>query len=151
MPETPFPAGTDPGFVNAKRRLWVAAVDTTIGAIDPSHPAFFLEGQEDTPNMRGFWANATCTATAPAGAPPSACTAGYECCSGFCINKVCVDPSTVACAGIGDSPHAPKHERPKRPNVPRRASHVPLTGPRGANGNARNCRNMGRAGEGARH
>ncbi len=100
---TPFPAGTDPGFVNAKRRLWVAAVDTTIGTIDPSHPAFFLEGQEDTPNMRGFWANATCTQTAPAGAPPNSCTAGYECCSGFCINKVCVDPSTVACAGIGDS------------------------------------------------
>ena len=100
---TPFPAGVGPGPVNAKRRLWVAAVDQTIGAIDPSHPAFFLEGQEDTPNMRGFWANATCTQTAPAGAPPNACTAGYECCSGFCINKVCVDPSTVACAGIGDS------------------------------------------------
>ncbi len=99
----PFPAGLGAGPVNAKRRLWVAAVDTTLGVIDPSHPAFFLEGQEDTPNMRGFWANATCTQTAPAGAPPNSCTAGYECCSGFCINKVCVDPSTVACAGIGDS------------------------------------------------
>jgi hypothetical protein len=99
----PFPNGTPAGKVNAKRRLWVAAVDTTIGAIDPSHPAFYLEGQEDTPNMRGFWANAVCTATAPAGSPPNACSAGYECCSGFCINKVCVDPSTVACAGIGES------------------------------------------------
>lgn len=99
----PFPAGTAAGKVNGKRRLWVAAVDPVIGAVDPSHPAFFLEGQEDTPNMRGFWANSTCTKTAPAGAPPNACSAGYECCSGFCINKVCVDPSTVACAGIGDS------------------------------------------------
>lgn len=99
----PFPDGTPAGFSNGKRRLWVAAVDPTVGTVDPSHPAIYLEGQEDTPNMRGFWANATCTATAPAGSPPAACTAGYECCSGFCVNSVCVDPSTVACQGLGDT------------------------------------------------
>lgn len=97
----PFPDGTPDGFSNGKRRLWVAAVDPTIGTVDPSHPAIYLEGQEDTPNMRGFWANAVCTATAPAGSPPSSCTAGYECCSGFCVGGACVDPSTVACTGLG--------------------------------------------------
>lgn len=99
----PFPVGTPSGHVNGKRRLWVAAVDTTIGTVDPSHPAIYLEGQEDTPNMRGFWANAACTATAAAGAPPNACGAGYECCSGFCVDNACVDVTTVACAGVGDS------------------------------------------------
>ena len=99
----PFPAGVGAGHVNGKRRLWVAAVDVTLGTVDPSHPGFYLEGQEDTPNMRGFWANAVCTPTAAAGQPPNSCSAGYECCSGFCIDSACVDPSTVACAGTGDT------------------------------------------------
>ncbi len=99
----PFPVGTASGHVNGKRRLWVAAVDTTLGTIDPSHPAIYLEGQEDTPNMRGFWANAACTPTAAAGAPPNPCGAGYECCSGFCVDAACVDVSKVSCAGVGSS------------------------------------------------
>ena len=99
----PFPAGTPSGYVNGKRRLWVAAVDLTIGTVDPSHPAIYLEGQEDTPNMRGFWANAACTPTAAAGDPPNPCGAGYECCSGFCVDNACVDVSKVSCAGTGSS------------------------------------------------
>jgi hypothetical protein len=95
---------------NIMRRLWVAAVDPTLGTIDPSHPAIYLEGQEDTPNMRGFWALASCTASVSAGgsgddggAPDAggACGAGFECCSGFCEQGVCVDVSTVACVGAG--------------------------------------------------
>ena len=99
------------------RRLWVAAVDTTLGTIDPSHPAIYLEGQEDTPNMRGFWALSSCTASAgsgaggasggdgaaDAGSGVAACGAGFECCSGFCEKGVCVDVSTVACVGVGGS------------------------------------------------
>lgn len=105
---------------NGKRRLWVAAVDGTPGAGDASHPAFYLEGQEDSPNMRGFWTLAQCTPTplAPgdgndAGAPDGGdggdagtsgtCSAGFECCSGFCDKGVCVDVSTVACKGLGES------------------------------------------------
>ncbi len=99
----PFPSGTAAGHVNGKRRLWVAAVDPTIGTVDPSHPAIYLEGQEDTPNMRGFWANAACTPTAAAGDPPNSCGAGYECCSGFCVDNACVDVSKVSCAGTGAS------------------------------------------------
>ncbi len=95
---------------NTMRRLWVAAIDPTIGTVDPSHPAIYLEGQEDTPNMRGFWALSSCTASAPAGSDGgtttdggAACGAGFECCSGFCEKGQCVDVSQIACAGIGDA------------------------------------------------
>ena len=92
-----------------KRQLWVTAVDGTLGAPDPSHPAFYLEGQDDTPNMRGFWTLAACIATPPAAAPDDgggadavgACTNGFDCCSGFCENGVCVTIGKVACGGLG--------------------------------------------------
>ena len=76
---------------NFKRRLWVAAVDPTVGTVDPSHPAFYLAGQDDTPNMRGFWANAQCIATPAPGQSGGACDQGFECCSGFCTNGTCVE------------------------------------------------------------
>jgi hypothetical protein len=117
----PWPSSVTPsGHVNGKRRLWVTAVDTTIGMTDPSHPAIFLEGQEDTPNMRGFWTLSSCVATvagagtasasdAGAASPeggasdggPGSCTNGFNCCSGFCKNGMCVDPKKVACSGVG--------------------------------------------------
>ncbi|HEX7665900.1 MAG TPA: hypothetical protein VF407_15340, partial [Polyangiaceae bacterium] len=87
---------------NDKKRLWVAAIDATTGTTDPSHPAFFLEGQEEnTSNMRGFWSLAACTASGPA--PGGSCSAGFECCSGFCDRGTCVDVSTLSCQGDGDS------------------------------------------------
>jgi hypothetical protein len=105
----PPDAGPDT-HVNGQRRLWVAAVDTTLGAVDPSHPAIYLEGQENTPNMRGFWTLASCiptpgTSADDAGAGPDAggCTNGFECCSGFCQQGVCVDVSKVSCVGVGGS------------------------------------------------
>jgi hypothetical protein len=132
---TTWPADvTSTAHVNGKRRLWVTAIDTKLGTTDPSHPAFYLEGQDNTPNMRGFWTLAACIATpgAPAGAsstvasdaetpdaaetdagsqeaganPPDGgamCTNGFECCSGFCQNGVCVDTGKVACGGLGSS------------------------------------------------
>jgi hypothetical protein len=86
---------------NFKRRLWVAAVDTSIGMVDPSHPAFYLAGQDDTPNMRGFWANAQCIATPAPGQTGGACQQGFECCSGFCTNGTCASVSTLACQPLG--------------------------------------------------
>jgi hypothetical protein len=93
------------GIANAgKKKLWVAAIDKATGTLDPSHPPFFLEGQEeDTANMRGFWALAQCTATPAAGtngAGGGACAAGFECCSGFCDQGACVDQGTLACQGV---------------------------------------------------
>jgi len=86
---------------NGKKRLWVAAIDKT-GTVDPSHPAFFLQGQEeDTTNMRGFWSLAQCTPTPAAGAGGGTCAAGFECCSGFCDQGTCVDTGAVACQGTG--------------------------------------------------
>jgi hypothetical protein len=121
-PDGGYPEGGAPtdDLINAKRRLWVAAVDTTIGAVDPSHPAIYLEGQDDTPNMRAFWTLASCIATPGAPTPGEgdagvssdagktkgdagslACTNGFQCCSGFCEQGVCVDVSTLACTGTG--------------------------------------------------
>ncbi len=87
---------------NGKKRLWVAAIDGKPGAADPSHPAFFLDGQEeDTENMRGFWALAQCVATPVKGGGGGACTAGFQCCSGFCDMGTCVNKGKLSCAGVG--------------------------------------------------
>jgi hypothetical protein len=110
----PAGAGDVSKVENFKRRLWVAAIDTTIGTIDPSHPPFYLEGQDDTPNMRGFWASAQCIATgagqSDAGAAVQSdagtagtCSQGFECCSGFCNAGKCIDVNMLACKPIGSS------------------------------------------------
>jgi hypothetical protein len=88
---------------NAKRRLWVAAIDDEVGTVDPSHPAFYIEGQENTPNMRGFWALSACIQTPPPDTAGEMCKANFECCSGFCVEGKCVDKTTLECSGIGES------------------------------------------------
>jgi hypothetical protein len=62
------------------KKLWVAAVDINpTPGTDPSHPAFYLPGQElDAGNLRGFWVVDPCK---PNG---NACITGDECCNGFC-------------------------------------------------------------------
>ncbi len=66
------------------KQLWVTAVDANIGKTDPSHPPFWLPGQDPTtPNMFGFWALSPCKKTMGDGGPET-CSAGFECCSGFC-------------------------------------------------------------------
>jgi hypothetical protein len=93
------------------KKLWVAAVD--IGTIkngtfaegvppgtDPSHPAFYLPGQELVAgNSRGFWVLDPCLANG------ASCMTGDQCCGGFCEpgdgGLVCGAPSG-GCAGIQD-------------------------------------------------
>jgi hypothetical protein len=88
--------GTPPA--NQNKRLWVAAIDATPGAGDPSHPPFFLEGQDESRlNMRGFWALAACIPTQGGGA----CTAGFQCCSGYCDQGTCFMPGGNICVPIG--------------------------------------------------
>jgi hypothetical protein len=90
--------------INGKRRLWVAAVDQKLGKVDPSHPAFYVEGQNDeTPNMRGFWALAKCIETPKPPKKGPSCTANFECCSGFCVDEQCVDKTSLSCVGVGDA------------------------------------------------
>ncbi|MCA9595726.1 MAG: PD40 domain-containing protein [Myxococcales bacterium] len=86
-----------------RKQLWVAAVDVnpTPGK-DPSHPAFWLPGQDiDTVNMSGYWALEPCKQEG------TSCDDGYECCTGFCRDQgngtfACVPPPTNECAKIGE-------------------------------------------------
>ncbi|MGO9000030.1 MAG: hypothetical protein ACLQVI_42430 [Polyangiaceae bacterium] len=78
---------TDPlaqDLLTDRRKLWVSALNipgpggSTAGQ-DVSHPAFYLPGQElAAGNLRGFWALNPCQQNA------ATCTAGADCCSGFC-------------------------------------------------------------------
>jgi hypothetical protein len=78
------------------RQLWGTAI--TISAdgsyvSDPSHPAFYLTGQEfGTGNHRAF------TALDPCLADGASCTTGIDCCGGFCTNGVCGKPSEPRCS-----------------------------------------------------
>lgn len=86
-----------------RKQLWVTAVDVnpTAGK-DPSHPAFWLPGQDlATVNMNGYWALEPCQQNGVE------CNDGYECCSGFCRDQgngtfQCVPPPTNDCAKTGE-------------------------------------------------
>jgi hypothetical protein len=62
------------------KKLWVAAIDENpTSGTDPSHPAFYLPGQElNAGDMKGYWVVEPCR---PDG---SSCTTGDQCCNGFC-------------------------------------------------------------------
>jgi hypothetical protein len=64
----------------SRKKLWVAAIDVNAPpGTDPSHPAFFLPGQElASGNLRGFWALEPCRQIG------NSCESGSECCTGFC-------------------------------------------------------------------
>jgi hypothetical protein len=61
-------------------KLWVAAIDLSPTAgQDPSHPAFYLDGQElAADNLRGFWVLSPCRQNG------TDCRTGDECCDGYC-------------------------------------------------------------------
>ena len=68
----------DNGDQNGK--LWVAAIDiAATPGTDPSHPAFYLDGQEAAAdNLRGFWVLNPCKDDG------DGCLTGDECCGGYC-------------------------------------------------------------------
>jgi hypothetical protein len=70
----------NPAGDEANGKLWVAAIDINAPAgTDPSHPAFYLDGQELTAdNLRGYWVLPACTQNG------TSCMSGDQCCSGFC-------------------------------------------------------------------
>lgn len=74
------------------KRLWVAAFDANAQpGTDPTHPAFYIAGQELTSgNSRGFWALDPCAADG------QSCESGDQCCNGFC-NPSSNDPNTYVC------------------------------------------------------
>ncbi|HVY31012.1 MAG TPA: hypothetical protein VHB79_30855 [Polyangiaceae bacterium] len=63
-----------------RKKIWIAAIDINHPDVDdPSHPAFFLPGQElQSGNMRAFGALPPCK---PNG---ESCESGSDCCEGFC-------------------------------------------------------------------
>lgn len=72
---------TDTNVNTRRKQLWVTAIDANPqDGVDPSHPAFWLPGQElGNQNMRGEWALSPCKQVG------EECSAGYECCDGYCI------------------------------------------------------------------
>ena len=83
--------GVDPFVQNSPRKkLWVSAIDINMmPGKDPSHPAFYLPGQElPAGNMRGFWALDPCKQNG------NTCETGDECCGGFCRTQTDADGGT---------------------------------------------------------
>lgn len=87
-----------------RKKLWVAAIDLDYsGKVDPSHPAFYLPGQElKAGNMRAY------ATLEPCKQEGDSCSSGAECCDGFCrqidasgefgeVQYTCVPP-VVGCA-----------------------------------------------------
>ena len=70
------------GVLGVQRQLWGAAIDISADgtyAKDPSHPAFYLSGQEfGTGNHRAF------AALDPCRKDGDKCTSGIDCCGGYC-------------------------------------------------------------------
>jgi hypothetical protein len=63
-----------------RKKLWVAAIDVNhAGKADPSHPAFYLTGQElESANQNGRPTLAACLPDT------SACETATDCCNGYC-------------------------------------------------------------------
>lgn len=90
------------------KKLWIAAVDLDVDTPelprpvgpDPSHPAFYLPGQELLAgNARGFWVVDPCRADG------KGCETGVECCSGVCqkdaqSGKLTCGPKTNDCVEV---------------------------------------------------
>jgi hypothetical protein len=72
------------GGLGLQRQLWGAAIDISPDgkyAVDPSHPPFYLSGQEaGTGNHRAFAALDACHQDG------DSCTSGIDCCGGFCYS-----------------------------------------------------------------
>jgi hypothetical protein len=76
------------GNLGVGRQLWGTALEIQADgtyAEDPSHPPFYLPGQElGTGNHRAF------TALDPCKMDGNSCTSGIDCCGGFCF----IDPES---------------------------------------------------------
>ncbi len=87
------------------QKLWVAAIDKNWnGTSDPSHPAFYLPGQELLAgNNKGYWVDSPC---APSG---EACDTTADCCQAPSAQVCRLDTSSSAkrceaasaCVGVG--------------------------------------------------
>lgn len=89
-------------FTGTNRQMWIAAVDVDPKpGVDPSHPAFYIAGQEtNATNERPQFTVPPCKSLG------QSCENGYDCCDGFCRQGedggalVCQKPS--GCARLGE-------------------------------------------------
>jgi hypothetical protein len=83
------------------KQLWVAAIDQDPSAgVDPSHPPFWVPGQDPTTlNMRGYWALDPCRQDG------ASCDQASECCGGACLSgsNVCGEPPGQTCKPVGET------------------------------------------------
>jgi hypothetical protein len=83
------------------RQLWGTALTLSPDGkytTDPSHPAFYLAGQDfTTANHRAF------TALDPCKQDGATCETGVDCCNGFCTNHVCGKPPTPRCSQTSEA------------------------------------------------
>ena len=86
------PYWSDPRFEDLRtnattKKLWVAAIDLNApGGTDPSHPAFYLDGQELLAgNSRGFLVLNQCEQPSTTPSAANLCTSNLDCCT----NAVC--------------------------------------------------------------
>jgi hypothetical protein len=96
-PSKPDPL--NPGdYQHGVKQLWVVAIDQNPQpGVDPSHPGFWVTGQDMlTLNMRGFWALDPCKQVG------AACGTGSECCNQNCDMGVCKEPDPNTCAMTGN-------------------------------------------------
>ncbi|UQA55560.1 dickkopf-related protein [Polyangium aurulentum] len=96
-------------FPSPRKKIWLAAIDLDFqGKPDPSHPAFYLPGQElESGNMRAF------AALEPCKADGVSCESGAECCNGFCRpadangdgveELACVPPPASGCSNVDEA------------------------------------------------
>jgi hypothetical protein len=80
------------------KKIWMVALDVnpTPGK-DPSHPAFYIPGQEiQGSNSRPFFSLEPCVTDR------GTCTTGIDCCTGFCRDGLCVPPPTDECSKLDE-------------------------------------------------
>jgi hypothetical protein len=94
------------GNLGVQRQLWGTALRVSADgkyAGDPSAPAFYVSGQEfGTGNHRAF------TALDPCLSAGASCTAGVDCCGGFCNSAdggagTCGTPAAQRCAQVDEA------------------------------------------------
>jgi hypothetical protein len=95
----PFADESQTGPQPFTKKLWISAFDANpVPGKDPSHPAFYLPGQELLAgNMRGYWSVSPCKADG------SSCSTGADCCGGYCEQAasgqlVCGNSTPMGCS-----------------------------------------------------
>jgi len=68
-----------------RQQLWITAIDDPPSAVDPSHPPFYVRGQEDCAKSENAY-----MALDPCKEIGEGCQTGVDCCNGQCV----LDPNT---------------------------------------------------------